>query len=106
MRELYEAGDYAGTINAFLADSMLASRETAVFRAAIASAIPGHVAHDPNRALSLFTRLLAEHPESAYLPEARVMIELLEDGAALRRSNKRLRRELEQLKAIDLGPLP
>ncbi len=106
MRDLYEAGDYAGAIGAFLADTALASRDTAVFRAAIASAVPGHAAHDPTRALNLFMRLLAEHPNSDYATEARVIIELLEGNAALRRSNQRLLRELEQLKAIDLGQQP
>ena len=106
MRDLYEAGDYAAAIRAFLADTTLASRDTAVFHAAIASAIPGHAAHDPDRALSLFTRLLAEHPNSDYVAETRVIMDLLEDKEALRRANKRLQRELEQLKAIDLGQQP
>lgn len=106
MQELYEAGDYAGVVAAFSADAMLALQDTALFHAAIASAMPGHVAHDPVRALRLLTRLRADHPASLYLTEARLLIHLLEAAAAMQNQNDRLKTELEQLKAIDLGQQP
>jgi hypothetical protein len=106
MRELYEAGDYAGTVRAFLADTTLANQDLAVFRAAMASAMPGHSAHQPVRALALFNRLVAEFPDSDYLTEARLLSDLLVEAEELRGQNDRLMKELEQMKAIDLGQQP
>jgi hypothetical protein len=106
MDELYEAGDYAGVIRVFQSDESLGRREKSLYRAAIASAMPGHSGHERARALGLLTRLLTEHPESDYVAEARLVIALLEEEAALIRTNGRLELELEQLKAIDLGEGP
>ena len=106
MDELYEAGDYAGALRAFQADASLGMQEKSLYRAAIASAMPGHSGHGRSRALGLLTRLLTEHPESDYATEARLIIALLEEEAALLRTNGRLEQELEQLKAIDLGEGP
>jgi hypothetical protein len=104
--ELFEAGDYAGVVRAFAADESLGRSERSLYRAAIASAMPGHPGHGRARALGLLTRLLTEHPDSGYLVEARLVIALLEEEAALLRANGRLEQELEQLKAIDLGERP
>ena len=106
MRELYEAGDYAATVRFFLADTTLANQDLAVFRAAIASAMPGNDAHDAARALALFNLLIVEFPDSDYLTESRLIINLLETTEALRGENKRLDQELERMKAIDLGQQP
>jgi len=106
MRDMYEAGEFAETMRAFLADPALASQESALFRAAVASAMPGHAESDNIRALDLFTRLLVEFPESEHRTTVRLILGMLEEEAALRRSNGRLERELEQLKAIDLGDSP
>lgn len=106
MDELYEAGDYAGVIRVFEADESLSQSEKSLYRAAIASAMPGHAGHERARALSLLTRLLTDHPESDYVVEARLVIALLEEEAALLRTKGRLEQELEQLKAIDLGEGP
>ena len=106
MRDLYEAGDYAATVRVFLEDPTLANQDLAVFRAAVASAMPGHAAHDPARALTLFNRLVAEFPDSDYLTEARLLSNLLQTAEALRGRNDRLEQELERMKAIDLGQQP
>jgi hypothetical protein len=103
---MYEAGDYAGAVRAFLADPALAADESALFRAGVASAMPGHRESDNIRALDLFTRLLVEFPVSEHRTTVRLVLGMLEEEAALRRSNSRLERELEQLKAIDLGDGP
>lgn len=106
VREMFEAGDFAGTVRAFMADSTLAALESTLFRAAVASAMPGHRESNNIRALDLFTRLLVEFPESQHRTTVRLVLGMLEEEAALRRSNGRLERELEQLKAIDLGDRP
>ncbi len=106
MQEMYEAGDYAGAVRKFLADPALAADESALFRAAVASAMPGHRESDNIRALGLFTRLLVEFPDSERRTTVRLVLGMLEEEAALRRSNSRLERELEQPKAIDLGDGP
>lgn len=106
MRDLYEAGDYAAAVRVFLEYPTLASQDLAVFRAAVASAMPGHAAHDPARALTLFNRLVAEFPDSDYLTEARLLSNLLQTTRALRGRNERLEQELERMKAIDLGQQP
>lgn len=106
MDELYEAGDYAGAISAFVADESLRQDERSIYRAAVSLAMPGHAGHSRARALGLMTRLLTEYPDSDYLTEARLVIALLEEEAALIRANSRLEQELEQLKAIDLGERP
>ncbi len=106
MQEMYEAGHYAGAVRKFLADPALATDESALFRAAVASAMPGHRESNNIRALDLFTRLLVEFPDSDRRTTVRLVLGMLEEEAALRRSNSRLERELEQLKAIDLGDGP
>jgi len=106
MRDLYQAGDYAGVVSAFTADTTLVHQDTALFLAAIASAMPGHSAHDPAGALLLLGRLRAGHPDSDFLTETRLLINLLEAVAELRDQNDQLAQELEQMKAIDLGQQP
>ena len=106
MRDLYETGDYAGVVGAFTADTTLVHQDTALFLAAIASALPGHSAHDPARAHLLLSQLRAGHPDSGFLTETRLLINLLEAVAELRDQNDQLAQELEQMKAIDLGQQP
>lgn len=106
MEERLLAGDYAGVVAAYWADSTLHADETAMFRAGIASAMPGHRAHDRRRAISLFTDLVDLYPGTAYRPSVALYLRLLDQQSELRVTIERLDRELKQLKAIDLGVQP
>jgi hypothetical protein len=103
---LFEEGDYAGVVRAFEADTSLRSSEHALFRAAVAYAVPDQPRHDPNRARRLFGSLLNQYPETAYRDEAVWFISLMNQEIDLRRQIRDLREELESLKAVDLGATP
>lgn len=100
------AADYESALAIYAADTILHSNEDATFRAALAAAMTGHPAHDPNRAVELFNRLLERHPDTSRLFEIEVYLDLLARERELRAAVERLDRELQQLKAIDLGQAP
>jgi hypothetical protein len=100
------AGDYESVLAIYAADTTLHAHEGATYLAALAAARTGHPAHDPDRASELFGRLLARHPDTAHRFEAELYLELLARERELRATVRRLDRELQQLKAIDLGQVP
>lgn len=100
------AGDYQRALAIYTADSTMHSNEDATFLAALAAARAGHPAHDPARATELFTRLLERHPDTSRRFEVEVYLDLLARERELRATVRRLDRELQQLKAIDLGQAP
>lgn len=100
------AGDYEGMLAIYAADSTLHSDEHATYAAALAAARSGHSAHDPARAAQLFDRVLEHHPDTSRRFEIEVYLDLLTRERDLRASVRRLDRELQQLKAIDLGQVP
>lgn len=100
------AADYESALAIYAADTTLHSNEDATFRAALAAAMAGHPAHDPDRAVELFNRLLERHPDTSRLFEVEVYLDLLARERELRAAVERLDRELQQLKAIDLGQAP
>lgn len=106
MEERLLAEDWEGVVAAYAADSALHADEEATYRAALASAMSGHAAHDPRRAERLFRRLLEEHPHTSYRLEVALFLDLLSRQQELRATVGRLDRELQQLKAIDLGQEP
>lgn len=106
MEERLLAGDYAGVVAAYWADSTLHDDETAMFRAGLASAMPGHRAHDRRRAIALFTDLIGLYPGSEFRPSVALYLRLMEQENDLRATIDRQDRELKQLKAIDLGVQP
>lgn len=103
---LFEEGDYAGVVRAFEADPSLRSSEHALFRAAVAYAVPDQPRHDPNRARQLFGLLLTQYPETAYRDDAVWFRSLMNQEIDLRRRIRDLEEELESLKAVDLGATP
>jgi hypothetical protein len=106
MQERLLAEDYAGVVAAYWADSTLHADQDAIFRAGVASAMPGHRAHDRRRAVALFTRLVDLYPGSDRRPIVALYLRLLEQENDLRATIDRQDRELKQLKAIDLGVQP
>lgn len=106
MEDLLAAGDYAGALTAFAADTALHADEDALYMAALAAAMAGHAGHDSRRAARLFERLLELHPATERRHEAELYLALLAQERALRMTIDRLDRELRQLKAIDLGREP
>ncbi|HEM46543.1 MAG TPA: hypothetical protein ENO23_05795 [Alphaproteobacteria bacterium] len=106
LEERLLAGDWEGAVAAYAADSALHRDEDATYRAALASAMSGHPAHDPRAAEQAFRRLLEEHPDTSRRLEVEVFLDLLTREQELRAAAVRLERELQQLKAIDLGREP
>lgn len=106
MEERMLAGDWEGVVAAYAADSTLHRDEDATYRAAFATAMSGHAAHDPRAAARLFRRLLEEYPATSRRLEVELFLDLLAREQELRSAVGRLDRELQQLKAIDLGQEP
>ena len=106
MDERLLAGDYAGALAAYESDPELHGDPDATFRAGVAAAMPGHRAHSRFQSRRLLERLIAEHPGTEHRPAAELILRMLTTDADLRRTIARLDRELEQLKAIDLGVEP
>lgn len=100
------AGDYESVLGIYAADTTLHGDERATYRAALAAAATGHPAHDPDRAAQLLGRLLERHPDTEHRFEAEVYLDILARERELRATVRRLDRELQQLKAIDLGEAP
>lgn len=100
------AGDYESVLAIYAADTTLHANERATYLAALAAARTGHPAHDPDRATELFGRLLERHPDTEYRYEAEAYLDILARERELRATVRRLDRELQQLKAIDLGQAP
>lgn len=100
------AGDYESVLAIYAADTTLHTNERATYNAALAAARAGHPAHDPDRATELFDRLLERHPDTEHRFEAEVYLDILARERELRATVRRLDRELQQLKAIDLGQAP
>ena len=104
--DLLRAGDYASMLAIYAADTTLHANEQATYLAALAAARTGHSAHDPDRATRLFGRLLERHPDTTHRFEAELYLDILARERELRATVRRLDRELQQLKAIDLGQVP
>lgn len=116
----YEAGDFASAARTFEADSALWNDEKALYRAGLIYCTPDSGVFDPWLAERSLVRLLVLHPETRHEPEAVALLGLLrevqeltgrvEEEAQHRESLASeiaaLRRQLEQLKAIDLEKQP
>ena len=63
---LFERGDWAGVAREFEAQPSLQSSEHALFRAAVAYALPSNPRHDPTRARQLFGLLMNRYPDTVY----------------------------------------
>lgn len=100
------AGDYEGVLAIYAADTTLHADEDATYRAALAAAMSGHAAHDPARATRLLNRVLERNPDSERRFEIEVYLDVLAREQAGSATIRRLDRELQQLKAIDLGRAP
>lgn len=100
------AGDYESVLAIYAVDTTLHTNERATYLAALAAARAGHPGHDPDRATELFGRLLERHPDTEHRFEAEVYLDVLARERELRATVQRLDRELQQLKAIDLGQAP
>lgn len=75
--QLWESGRYDEAIQEFEADRSLQTEENALFRAALAHAVPGTPTHHPERAEELLRRLIALHPGSARATDANRLLTLL-----------------------------
>jgi len=100
------AGDYEGVLAIYAADTTLHADEDATYRAALAAAMSGHPAHDPARATRLMNRVLERNPDTERRFEIEVYLDVLAREQAGSATIRRLDRELQQLKAIDLGQAP
>src|SRR5690554_1742773 len=84
----FAAGRYLEVTRLFEADSSLQTRESALYVAAMAYALPDSPAYDPPRALETLDRLLTLYPQSGRSAEALRVRQIL-------RETERLAREAE-----------
>ncbi|HEX7049979.1 MAG TPA: hypothetical protein VF188_07165 [Longimicrobiales bacterium] len=81
----FEAQRYEAAIRLFEADPELQQQERALFRAAVAYALPGSPVHDPARAREMLERFLTRYPDSPRRAEASRMLALLRQVEQLER---------------------
>ena len=98
-REHYAAGRLEAAAEAFEADSSLHDEAGALYRAGLLYGTPGSPVYDPARAAEQLGRLLELHPEADRARGARTVLRLLTRADSLAR-------QLERLKAVDLGGQP
>ncbi len=95
---LFEAGDEAAALAAYeehLAGPASEGTARALFRMGLLLVTPGSPVADPRRGRELLRTLVREHPESAYRAPAEYLLALQGEAAELRR-------QLEEIKRIDL----
>jgi hypothetical protein len=85
---------WADAARLFAADSTLANDEHALYSAAVLYGSPSKPTYDPERARTLFRRLLTRFPDSKYAPDAQDRVALLDEVSRARSSVARVR-ELE-----------
>lgn len=94
----YEEGRFAEAVEAFGADSSLADRERAIFRAGVARLLVAQGPEGERAARELFRRLLERYPETSYRPQVRLFLTRIERREELRRELARARREAAVLR--------
>lgn len=78
--------------------------ELALFHLALLHLAPDSPLHNPAYGDSLLRRLLAAHPDGALAHQARWLLDLRHENRSRQREIERLRRQLEELRRIDLEP--
>lgn len=101
--QLFERGDWSAVTRAFEAEPSLQYSEHALFRAAVAYALPSNPRRDPTRARQLFGLLMSRYPDGVYRDDAAWFTDLLNQEIDLRRQIGELEEQLESLKAVDVG---
>lgn len=104
--ELWEAGDYEAALAVYGRDSTLRRDRRVLYRTALARLQPGEDFFRPDSARSSLERLLELDAGGERAPEARALLSLLERRDELRAALAEVRRQLERLKAIDMGQPP
>jgi hypothetical protein len=84
-------------------------KDQALYRMALSSAFSDSGPQSASRTLGYLQQLVARYPKSSYVPEARLIIDLIQEIQKLRADVrerdervKRLAGELERLKKIDM----
>ena len=98
----FDRGDYSAASDAYqdhLDRGLPAATDRVLFRLALMYALPTSPVHDPRRARKLLGELAERFPESSYRGAAEYLF-------GLQREVEILRRQLEEIKRIDLGTGP
>lgn len=97
----WRAGDLAAAARAYeavLAEPAGGRREArALYRLALAHSLSESPVHDLDRAGELLERLLARHPDSAFVPQAAAVLDLQRQVVALRSTRAELAARLDEL---------
>jgi len=72
-------------------------KESALFTLGLVYAQPANPRRDSATAIDFFTRLIDEHPESAWALQARAWIAMLRENASFAQSNKKLEGDVATL---------
>lgn len=92
--QLIAEGRWADAAQVFSRDSALANDEHALHSAALLFGSPSKPTYDPERARTLFRRLVTRFPSSEYAPDAQERIAMLDEVVRARAGTARVR-ELE-----------
>ena len=106
-REFLSRGDYGNALKENEKVLSLAGRnlpvDEALFYVGMIHALPANPARNYAKSVVPFRKLLKEHPESAFLEQAKAMVELLQENDQLIRRVDRLNTIIDELKKIDIG---
>jgi septal ring factor EnvC (AmiA/AmiB activator) len=94
---LFDAGNYAEAARVFESDPSLQGDERALFRVALAHAVPGSEVYRPAHARELLGRFLTLYPESSRRGEASRILALLQE---LERSERRAAERDEETRTL------
>jgi hypothetical protein len=105
---LLATGDVAGAAAAYeehlAAGDGVAGGDLALMRLALLRLQADGPLRDPAAGIGLLRRLLEVHPQSPYATAALLILHLRRDNRRLDAEVVRLRRQLDELRSIDLGP--
>lgn len=89
--QLLDEHRWADAAQLFARDSSLARDEHALYQAGVLFGSPSKPTYDPERAQTLFRRLLAAFPDSKYVPDSRDRLALLDEVLRARSAIARVR---------------
>ncbi len=106
-RKFLARGDYRNALKENENVLSLAGRNTpvdeALFYVGLIHALPVNPARNYGKSVVVFKRLIKEYPGSAWIEQAKAMVDLLQENDNLSRRVDRLNHIIGELKKVDIG---